>query len=342
MALEGSLKEFGLADILQLLYFQRKTGVLTVQGRADRVKLVFNEGNVVGAESKKRDTSSRLGRVLQKRGLLSPDDLHDAVEEQKKSGARLGAVLIRKGLVPAEQIREVLEFQLAETVMQLFSWKEGKYEFLPQAVPVDKDLPISLDTQHFLMEGLRMLDEWSVISGRISLDSLFGRAAGADEEMLGAEEREVVRHLDGKNDVGAIADLTGIDSFQVSQILLGLAEKGLIKKEEKKDESAARGAAPPRRALGFLAPALVAAAFAISILAWLPLGLGLERFRASQEISGLRFRIEAYREANGGYPASVGETDPWGNEYIYEPSEDGFRLLSPGPDGRPGTSDDVY
>ena len=35
MALEGSLREFGLADILQLLYFQRKTGVLVLEGRMD-------------------------------------------------------------------------------------------------------------------------------------------------------------------------------------------------------------------------------------------------------------------------------------------------------------------
>ncbi|GAB4390577.1 MAG: hypothetical protein Kow0025_23560 [Thermodesulfovibrionales bacterium] len=342
MALEGSLKEFGLADILQLLYFQRKTGVLTVQSRLDRVKLLFNEGNVVGAESKKRDTASRLGRVLQKRGLLSADDLHDVVEEQKKTGARLGAILINKGLVSPEDIKEVLEFQLAETVMQLFSWKEGRYEFLPQAVPLDRDLPVSLDTQHFLMEGLRMLDEWSVMSGKISLDSLFGRTSEAGDELLSPEEREVIRHLDGKTDVTAIADLTGLESFQVSKILLGLAERGLIRKEELKEEAPALRAAPARRLWGLLPPLLLAAALAISVLAWLPLGLGLDRFRALQEISGLRFSIEAYREAQGRYPASVDRKDPWGNPYIYEDREDGFRLLSPGPDGRPGTSDDVY
>jgi len=36
MALEGSLKDFGLADILQLIYFQRKTGVLVLDGKQTR------------------------------------------------------------------------------------------------------------------------------------------------------------------------------------------------------------------------------------------------------------------------------------------------------------------
>ena len=70
MALEGSLKDFGLADILQLIFFQRKTGVLTLEGRLDKVRLLFIDGNIVGAESKRRMEANRLGKVLgQKRRI---------------------------------------------------------------------------------------------------------------------------------------------------------------------------------------------------------------------------------------------------------------------------------
>jgi len=34
--------------------------------------------------------------------------------------------------------------------------------------------------------------------------------------------------------------------------------------------------------------------------------------------------------------------DPWGNEYIYEkPSDTSFKIFSAGPDGQPGTADDI-
>lgn len=346
MALEGSLSEFGLADILQLVYFQHKTGVLTVQGKLDRVRLLFNEGNIVGAESKKRDAASRLGRVLNRRGLISADDLHDAMQEQKKTGAKLGATLLKKGLVSLEDVKEVLEFQLSETVMQLFSWKDGKYSFMPQGVPVDKDVPVVLDTQHFLMEGLRMLDEWSVIGDRVSLDSLFGRTVEAQEEMLSPEEREIIRHLDGRNDVTTIADLTGMDSIQVSKILLGLVEKGMIAKEEIIEEAQASKKERGIPGLRYLVPALVAAALALSVFVMLPKGASLDRIRAYEELDGMRFQVETMKARDGRYPPSLPEalqrTDPWGNGYIYRSDGESFTLRSPGPDGVPDTEDDIY
>ncbi|MEK6652527.1 MAG: DUF4388 domain-containing protein, partial [Nitrospirota bacterium] len=79
MALEGSLKEFGLADILQLIYFQRKTGILTLEGRMDKVRLLFYEGNIVLADSKRRVEANRLGKVLVKKGILKEEDLQKAL-----------------------------------------------------------------------------------------------------------------------------------------------------------------------------------------------------------------------------------------------------------------------
>ena len=70
MALEGSLKDFGLADILQLIFFQRKTGVLTMESRLDKVRLLVKDGNIVGAESKRRIEANRLGKVLVTKGEL--------------------------------------------------------------------------------------------------------------------------------------------------------------------------------------------------------------------------------------------------------------------------------
>ena len=79
MALEGSLRDFGLADILQLIFFQRKTGVLTIEGKMDKVRLLFIEGNITGAESKRRLEANRLGKVLVKKGFLEEKDLQAGI-----------------------------------------------------------------------------------------------------------------------------------------------------------------------------------------------------------------------------------------------------------------------
>lgn len=50
MELRGNLKDFGLADIIQLVGFGRKTGALRVDCDQGSAALYFDEGNVVHAE----------------------------------------------------------------------------------------------------------------------------------------------------------------------------------------------------------------------------------------------------------------------------------------------------
>jgi hypothetical protein len=351
MALEGSLREFGLADILQLMMFQRKTGALALQRRKDRARLLFHDGNIVEGSVTAADSKikgiDRLGRMLIGQKVISQESLDTALGFQKEKGGRLGSILVQEGLATAEQIQKVLSFQIIETMVQLFSWKEGKYEFTPQAVPVDKDVPFSMSTEYLLMEGLRFVDEWSTIKDRISFDTVFVKNEGYDGETA-EEEEGILDLIDGENDVRAISDLTGVDSFQVSKSLLGLLDRGAI--EEKLKEEVAEVKAPSRkrgpiqiRGLGFVFTALVLAALAISIAAAvMNTENRLLEFKASDSIDTLRLKIEAYRIEKRTYPSSLDAPDPWGNPYIYEAEGGRFTLGSAGPDGAPGTPDDIY
>ncbi len=342
MALEGSLREFSLADILQLLFFQKKTGVLLLQGRLDRVRLLFFEGNIVGAESRKRDVENRLGRVLEKRGIISLEDLQAAVEKQKEEGGKFGSVLVRMGLAGKEQIQDVITFQITETLVQLFSWKEGRYEFTPQSVPLDRETGVVLNTEHFLMEGVRLVDEWAEIKDRIDIYSVFEPAREA-RAGLTPEEEKVLSFVDGVSDVGAIAVTGGIDSFQVSMALLSLQEKGVVKRRVKEEaHGEERVEAKPVSGLTWVVAALMLFALAYSIAVYMGAESGYTLHKAWKEVDALRFRIEAEKHQKGSYPPAVNKADPWGNPYRYSVTEDGFTLRSPGPDGKFDTPDDVY
>jgi Domain of unknown function (DUF4388)/Type II secretion system (T2SS), protein G len=349
MALEGSLKDFGLADILQLIFFQRKTGVLTLEGRLDKVRLLVIDGNIVGAESKRRIEANRLGKVLVKKGFLSEKDLQVVLTEQKNSNVKLGNLFVRRGIVRKEEIEEILVGQIKETVIQIFGWKEGSYEFTPQAVPVDKDIPFSIDTQHLLMEGLRIVDEWSLIEGKITLDTVFRKMPGTIPDLT-EEERDILTLIDGENDVSTIIDISGKDDFSVSKTLVSLIEKGGIKAEE---VSLVITEIPPGEtrksaiSLRFIPFAAIIIALVFSLLpVFLNTGHTLQRFVASNAIDEFRFKIETYLYNHGTYPETLdglGEkTDPWGNPYIYRHDSRSFMVLSTGADGQEGTADDIY
>ncbi len=349
MALEGSLSDFGLADILQLIYFQRKTGLLTLEGKLDKVKLLFVDGNIVGAESKRRMDDNRLGKILLKRGLISESDLQAALEEQKKNKAKLGNIFVEKEFVSKEVLAEIINGQITETVIQLFNWKQGTYEFTSQAVPGDKVLSSSLDTQHLLMEGLRLVDEWSLIRGKVTLDTIFRKQPDFSGE-LDDEETAILKFVDGENDVSTIIDLSGGDNFQISKALLSLMEKGVVEEVEavpvaKEEEGFEKK--KPLHVFRLLVPAAVCISlvFSLTTAAFHKGGLARE-LSAGGKLETLRFRIEAYKQEHSSYPPAVdvvsGEKDPWGHPYIYRISGDSFYLASAGADGKEGTEDDIY
>ncbi len=363
MALEGSLRDFGLADILQLIYFQKKTGILTVSGQMDRIRLMFDGGNIISVDSRKRVEEDRLGKILLKKGLIKEDDLKSSLQEQSTTGERIGVIFLRKGVVAKEEIEETLVSQMTEAVVQLFSWKEGTYEFLSQQVSAGRDISVTLDTQHLLMEGLRIIDEWSLMEGKITLDTVFNRTEMKDP-VLTPDDEAVVKFVDGENDVSIIIDLSGGNDFQVSRTLVSLMERGIIEPLKVAPVITEAAIAPAagweRPSIRFLPLLVFLVAVVLSLMAatiqergsqkGLAAFLGgdsAKRVSTVRNIDELRFMADAYRYRNGSYPVNLDQIgnskDVWGRPYLYRVGEnEDLIILSAGRDGKVGTEDDIY
>ena len=54
IALRGNLKDFGIAEVFQLIGQQRKTGLLEISAKGRQVCLAFSDGAVVRAPSCRR------------------------------------------------------------------------------------------------------------------------------------------------------------------------------------------------------------------------------------------------------------------------------------------------
>jgi len=349
MALEGSLTDFGLADILQLIYFQHKTGVLTLEGKTDKVRLLFINGNIGGAESKRRIEDNRLGKILLKKGHLKEKALETALEEQRKTGAKLGNILIRNDMVAKEVIEEIVQSQITETIIQLFGWKQGTYEFAAQGVQQDKELPFSLDTQHLLMEGLRIVDEWSDIQGKITLDTIF-RKLVEEPSGLTEGEQEVFACVDGENDVSTIIDLCGLDNFEVSKTLLSMLEKGFVEVTETAPvmtKEVAAASKPSLNVFEYLPYLAVILSICFSFAGvYMYKGEDFKNVSASRTLDALRMKAETFQLEHGAYPSNIDQItlsrDAWGRPYIYRATADSFFISSAGADGVDGTKDDIY
>src|SRR5262245_59237430 len=140
MALEGTLRDFSLADIFQLIDLQRKTGVLTLRGKDDTVTVTFLDGKVVGADSLNHRLENRLGNVLIRNRTLTQEQLARALEIQKETLQRLGFILTHYGIITTEALRAAIQQQILQIVYRLFRWKDGDYHFSQETtIEYDRD-----------------------------------------------------------------------------------------------------------------------------------------------------------------------------------------------------------
>src|SRR4051794_25322165 len=193
MALEGTLKDFSLADIFQLIGLQRKTGVLTLRAKDDTVTVTFLDGKVVGADSLSHRLENRLGHVLIRSELLTQDQLNRALEIQKETLQRLGFILVHYGIISVDALKQALQLQIMQIVFRLFRWKDGDYHFSQETtIEYDRDYVIPVSAESILMEGARMIDEWPIIEKRIRSYDMVFRKNLTDQEIVvvGAEDAD--------------------------------------------------------------------------------------------------------------------------------------------------------
>ncbi len=194
MALSGTLKDFGISDILQLIGQQQKAGILKLEGANDnKVEITFANGTVVFASEKARDKTQLLGSLLRRAEMITDLQLEEALEEQQRTLKRLGDILVSHGLISELQLSQLARLQATETLYRLFHWKTGTYEFTQGDIDVGKTAFEPLRAESILLEGYRRVDEWGPLRKRIP-SNLCSFVAG--KELLMAEEDP------GSTDVG--------------------------------------------------------------------------------------------------------------------------------------------
>jgi len=168
VALEGTLRDFSFADILQLISLQRKTGVLTLKSDDNVTTVSFINGNIVGASTLNQHTEDLIGLILLKRGEVEDAELNNALQRQEETLQRLGRILIDHGVVTIDTVRSALQQQVLQIVYRIFRWNDGDYHFSQESdIDYDRELTEPMAADHIIMEGARMTDEWPFIEQRL-------------------------------------------------------------------------------------------------------------------------------------------------------------------------------
>ncbi|WP_243383232.1 DUF4388 domain-containing protein [Geothrix alkalitolerans] len=209
MALEGSLRDFDLFSLFNMIKIQGKNGTLVLSQGQEFVKVFFENGEIVGCDSNQVRMEDRLGTMLVRLGRLTGEELLGMVQVQRQTLKRMGTLLLESGKVTPTDLQDALFNQATAILHRTFRWVEGDYRF-------DSFLPTDLDREHFvpipvdtvLMEAARIQDEWPEVERRLpGLDTPLGKSPRAQALHLDID-REVSSVLDGKGQVHGSSGLT--------------------------------------------------------------------------------------------------------------------------------------
>jgi hypothetical protein len=234
MSLKGSLESFHFATILQLLSSESKTGVVQVKSGPYKIKIIFNQGNIIYAqEMGKKD---RLSKTLVKNGIISLDQLKKCLGKAQEKKIPLGSYLVGKGYISRETLVRFVSIQVEEILYEPFLWKKGTFEYKSAGFNLDGMVAVNLNVMKIILEGSRRIDEMSIVRKLIPSDKLIFKVStkgGQGSLNLNSNEWRILSLNDGVRTVREVIQISGYDEFAVYRLLNSLNASGLIEKLEK-------------------------------------------------------------------------------------------------------------
>ena len=268
MALRGSLDDFNIVNILQMIKLENKTGRLSLNELDDQVNISFDDGKIVYAEGTAENDEKRLYSTLLSNGLIRPDDWKAIETEHENRLTPYWDILQR--YVNHQVLSELINRQVVDNVYYALRWSKGTYEFTPmKSVTYNKKTMPQRDVDGMLMDGVHVADMWAKVSsdmpgmdtyveknimGEVDTDSTFDNTDNVKEkgEFNGSLEHEILtaRGVTLTDQETAVLSIIGAgktiqdilysarqsqyDSLQACQSLL---KAGIIKEVKPSDQS---------------------------------------------------------------------------------------------------------
>ncbi|MDY6854454.1 MAG: polysaccharide biosynthesis tyrosine autokinase [Thermodesulfobacteriota bacterium] len=125
----GTLKEFGVGDIIKLIGVQQKTGLLVIKTSENCIHVYFNNGKIMDANWENKTQGKGLGNRLLKSGKITQENLQECLQTQKETSQPLSSVLVNADAVDMNDLKGHLHLHMEDTFRQLFALNDGSFSF---------------------------------------------------------------------------------------------------------------------------------------------------------------------------------------------------------------------
>ena len=228
---EGDISTVGVPDLFRSVASERASGCLTILSNGVETRIFFRRGEVYFARI--LGSGMRLGARLISAGILDEEQLEQALATQRSDGGRprLGEVVVRDGLASPDQIKGIVREQIEDNIFEVLRWENGPYRFDSGVVSAEDDIGLSMSVENLIMEGARRFREWHLISKKIPTLDAVPRLTDDDTTIdvsLKPEEWAFLSHVDGVLTVGQLGHICGFTDLEAARTAFGLVTTGVL------------------------------------------------------------------------------------------------------------------
>ena len=229
MKFQGDITAIPITDVAQNLSANRKSGTLTLRHGVQARFVVFREGKL---HSYSDHAGFSVPTWLEEKGLVDPEMLHPCVAKARKAKKKsLGEYLEESGALSAEDYRRSLKHLFEEMIYEVFSFREGTFEFrenefLQEALdPELSGSGVELAVGPLVIESARRIDDWEAIRKCLPSDNDIYRITPSERTSILAElgeddlARAAVELLDGTRTIREVISRIPASRFEGSRIL---------------------------------------------------------------------------------------------------------------------------
>lgn len=234
MALEGQLSDFNLAEILQLLSSQQKSGFLNLETTRKMV-FIFDKGVLISTRDRRSRTRDPLESFLRAYGFFTEKQWKHIEYIAKNSSLDLTEILISESLITEPELDRALKSLAQEMTYAGMKMRRGRYHFSPtKDTPPGVKWRYSLDAQGLLMEAARRCDEEGMLKEFLPSQAITfsqgNKIIPADQ--LSETGRRIMELALAGVPLGRIIRQGRTESFVVRDLLKTWVEEGILNKHE--------------------------------------------------------------------------------------------------------------
>jgi len=243
VALEGQLSDFNLAEILQLISTQQKSGFLNLETTRTTV-FIFDKGMLISTRDRRDRSRDPLESYLRAYGYFGEAQWKHIEYVRANSTLDLTEILTSEGLLSEGELDRSLRSIAQEMTVAGMKLRRGRYHFMPtQGTPPGVRRPIRLDVQGLLMEAARRIDEEDLLRQALPSQAVtFTQGTKTlPAEALGETGQRILKLALADLNLGQIIRQGRTESFVVRDLLKNWCEEGILVMHQP-GEDAARAA----------------------------------------------------------------------------------------------------